>query len=154
MARRFKFRLETVRKIRERERDAHRRVVATKVREVAVIRERVGTLAEGMEDNRCAGRITRRVGRVPIELLRGQAYYQTWLTRANETTHEELENGLNELRAEQDKLGVFSKRLKVIEKLRERQWKIHQTGVAREESAANDEAAHQLFLRKRYGAIA
>ena len=152
MARRFRFRLETVRKIRQRERDVHRLVVAGKVRAVEAIRDRVGTLMDGMDGNRSAARAARRAGRLSINLLCGQVFHQAWLWRTVEATREELEQGLGELRVERGKLAESSKRLKVIEKLRERQWEHHRAELAREENRASDEASQQMFWRARHGA--
>lgn len=154
MARRFRFRLETVRKIRERERDAQRRVVAGKVRAVEAIRDRVAAMTDGMDGNRSGARDARRPGRVFINLLRGHALYQAWATRTIETTREELDARLGEFRVEQGKLAESSKRLKVIEKLRERKWEQHQVKLAREETQAGDEASRQMFWRARHGATA
>ena len=152
MARRFRFRLETVRKIRERERDVHRRVVAGKVRAVEAVRDRIDALAEGMDDNRSGARVARRAGKVSINLLRGYELHKTWLSRTDERTRDELGERLGELRMEQGKLAEFSKRLKVIEKLRERQWEQHKAASAREETQDGDEASQQLFWRARLGA--
>lgn len=154
MARRFRFRLETVRKIRERERDAQRRVVAGKVRAVETIRDRIGTLTYGMDDNRSEARAARRAGSVSIDLLRGHVLHQTWLARTIETKREELDERLGEFRVEQGRLAESSKRLKVIEKLRERKWEQHQVKLAREEIQAGDEASRQIFWRARHGATA
>jgi len=146
--------LETVRKIRERERDAQRRVVAGKVRAVETIRDRVAALTDGMEDNRSGARAARRAGQVSINLLRGHALHQAWLARTIETKREELEERLGAFRVEQGKLAESSKRLKVIEKLRERKWDQHKAGLAREEIQAGDEASQQMFWRTRHGATA
>ena len=146
--------METVRKIRERERDAHRRVVAGKVRAVEATRDRVAALTVGMIDNRSGACDARRTGRVSINLLRGHELYQAWLARTIETTREEFDERLGELRAEQGKLAEFSKRLKVIEKLRERKWEQHKVELAREEIQAGDEASQRMFWRARHGATA
>lgn len=154
MARRFRFRLETVRKIRERERDAQRRIVAEKVHAVEAIRDRVAVLTGGMDDNRSGARDARRPGWVSINLLRGHVLHQTWLARTIETTREELDERLGEFRVEQGKLAESSKRLKVIEKLRERKWEQYQVKLVREEIQAGDEASQQMFRRARQGATA
>ena len=154
MARRFRFRLETVRKIRERERDAHRRVVAEKARAVEATCDRIAALTDGMDDNRSGSRTARRAQRLSISLLRGQVFHQAWLTRVVESTGVELETRRGELHVERGKLAAASKRLKVIEKLRERQWEQHKADLAREEIQAGDEAAQQVFWRARHGAHA
>ena len=80
--------------------------------------------------------------------------HQTWLARTIDTTREELDERLGEFRVEQGKLAESSKRLKVIEKLRERKWEQYQVKLVREEVQASDEASQQIFRRARQGATA
>lgn len=154
MAKRFRFRLETVRKIRQRERDAQRLVVATKVVAAEAIRGQVGTLTKQMGDNEDGSRNARGAGPMTMNLLRRHVFHQAWLSRTIEAYGEQLDEKLEEVRVERDKLADASARLKVIEKLRQRQWESHKVELAREEIQAGDEAAQQIFRRTRPGAMA
>ena len=51
------------------------------------------------------------------------------------------------LEQDRSQLAEASKRLKVIESLRERQWARHRRQVAREEQIDTDEVAVQMYLR-------
>ena len=62
----------------------------------------------------------------------------------------ETELGRQQTRLEQEraKLAEAARRLKVIEKLRERQWERHVFEERRAEQRENDEVANQLHLRR------
>ena len=111
MARRFRFRLETVRKLRERARDAQRRVVADAVRDVNGIEKLLAQL-----DQQLRGTIDRARGiheerRLDVTSLRGHQFYRGWLHRKILESTVELAARKTRLEAERDKLGEASKRL-------------------------------------------
>ena len=70
MVRRFQFRLETVRKIRERERDAQRLIVAESASATESVRQRVVGLTNEFADNAERSRGVRPVGRLDLHLVR------------------------------------------------------------------------------------
>lgn len=148
MARKFRFRLETVRRLRKQTMDAQRRVVADAVRAVTLVEERIAVLTR----RRCGAVDQSRdaMGTHCLDLvsLRGQQVYRGWLDHEIAKSNESLAGKRVELDAERAKLAETSKELKVIEKLRERQWKRFRVKIAREEQAANDEAALQMYLRR------
>lgn len=154
MAKKFRFRLETVRKVRRRERDAQRLVVVTKVRAAETTRSRMGALADRINDNEGESREVRGAGPLTVNLLLQHELHKIWLDRSVESSGEVLDEQLKELRLERDKLAGAATRLKAIEKLRERKWGLHKEALAREEQQAGDEAAQQMFWRNRMGALA
>ncbi len=149
MACRFRFRLETVRRLREQARDAQRRVVADAVRAVTRIEDRIARLARETQDACGRSRNARDFRFLDVVSLCGHQLYQNWLHRKTAESHQELAEKQAVLERERTKLAEASTRLKVIENLRERQWKRHLVEVAREEQAASDEAAQQGYLRRR-----
>ena len=149
MVRRFRFRLETVRRLREQSRDAQRRVVAEAVRAVTRIEERITQLAGELQDACGRSRDVRGAGMLDTMSLKGHQVYRSWLHRKIAESHEELADKQALLERERAKLAEVSTRLKVIENLRDRQWKRHLVEVAREERAVGDEAAQQGYLRRR-----
>lgn len=154
MAKKFRFRLETVRKIRQRERDAQRLVVVEKARAAEAMQSRIGMLAKRMGDNADESREVRGAGPLTVGLLRRHELHNLWLGRVIESSGELLDDRLGELRQERGKLAEAATRLKAIEKLRERQWEAYRDELAREERQAGDEAAQQIFWRKHMGAKA
>ncbi len=148
MARRFRFRLETVERLRKQARDAQRRVVADAVRTVATLEDRIVHLTRQLDDTFDGARETLRTGRLDVVSLRGHELYRGWVHRRIAESYTDLACRRSELDVERAKLVEASKQLKVIEKLRERRWRRHLADVAREEQAASDEAAVQAYLRR------
>lgn len=148
MARRFRFRLETVRRLRKQALDAQRRVVADAVQALVRVEERIAALTRtwhGMVDQ---SRDAMRIQRLDLVSLSGHQVYRGWLDQEIAKSNESLARKRAELDAERVRLAETSKELKVIDKLRERQWKRFSVKIAREEQVANDEAALQMYLRR------
>lgn len=149
MARRFRFRLETVQRLRKQARDAQRRAVAEAAQAVGAIEDRILRLTLQLNDTLDGARETLRTGRLDLASLRGHELYRGWVHRRIAESYTELACRRSELDVERAKLVEASKQLKVIEKLRERRWRGYLTDVAREEQVTGDEAAVQAYLRRR-----
>ena len=148
MARKFRFRLETVQRLRQQSRDVQRRVVAEHVRAVEVVRWRIDSLTDAMTVTVDASRDTLCKGSLDVNSLRQHQLHRNWLQRSIEGSRDELARRQKELEEQQGTLGELSKQLKVIEKLRERQWERFRFEIAREEQMDNDEAATQQYARR------
>lgn len=148
MARSFRFRLETVRRLRKQALDVQRRVVAEAVQAVAGVEERIAELTRSWHGAADQSRDAMRIHCFDLVSLSGQQIYRSWLDREIAKFSESLAEKRVELDAERDRLAETSKELKVIEKLRERQRKRFLVKLAREEQVANDEAALQMYLRR------
>jgi len=151
MARRFRFRLEAVRKLRERERDTQRRTVGEAARQVRQAEERIALLTEQLQGTMDQSREARRRGLLDMGSMCGQQFYRGWLQQCILASDAELSAGKSRLDAERARLGEASKRLKVIENLRLRQWTRYRAEVSREEQGVADEAALQMYMRERRG---
>jgi flagellar export protein FliJ len=148
MARRFRFRLEVVRKLREQVRDAQRRALADAVRAVTQAEQRIEHLTEQLGDMVSDTRTTQRSDRLDLATLRGQQFYQGWLHRRIMESNAQLMESRSVLERERDKLGDATGQLKAIEKLRERRLARHQWEDRREEQASLDEAALRTLVRE------
>ncbi len=148
MARKFRFRLETVLRIRKRARDAQRRIVANAVQSVTRIEEQIDELTRQLDATIERSRDALRNRHPDVVSLRGHLLHRGWLQREIAESNGARAQKRVELDAERARLAETSKRLKVIEMLRDRQWKRFRTEVAREEQAAGDEAALQMHLRR------
>jgi flagellar FliJ protein len=148
MAGRFRFRLEVVRRIRQQAQDAQRRVVADAARAVGVVEAQIDRLTHTLGDTVDRARETQRGKRLDLMCLRGDQFYRGWLHRRILESHAELSGRRADLDRARAELGELTKRLKVIEKLRERQWARYLKDIRREEQAAFDESALQMHLRK------
>ncbi len=152
MAGKFRFRLDVVERIRRQARDQRRRVVAGAVRAVQQVERRIARLGSELSDTVDRSRGTQSEERLNMVSVRGHHVYRGYLHRRILESHLELGKLQAELQAERDKLAEASKRLKVIEKLRERHWNRYLTQLRREEQAIMDEVAVQGFSRRRHEA--
>lgn len=148
MARRFDFKLEAVRTVRRQTRDAQRRVVGEAARAVAGVEERIARLNQYLKGAADQARALQRPGPLDLAALKGHQMLEGSLKRAIEHSSGDLSVRQQELRKRQADLAQAAKELKVIEKLRDRQWALHRVEVMREEQQATDEAAVVMYLRQ------
>lgn len=147
MAAMFRFRLETVLKVRKQEQETHRRAVAEAVRAVGQAEERISRLSQELRSTFEQRREAQQAACIDVSSLRGHQIYQGWLQRRILESGVELGERERLLAEQRARLADASKRLKVIEKLRERQWTKHQVKLRREEQAGQDETAAQIHMR-------
>ncbi len=145
MAKRFRFKLEAVRKLRERERDVQRRKVAEAVRAVTVAERRVSSLNDSLRGTMVDGRDVLSSGQLDLGLVRSQRFYQSWLHGTILESNTELSKRERELAVERADLGRVNARYKSLEKLKERKWQRHLQEVSKEERAMFDEIAVQRY---------
>lgn len=147
MAKRFNFRLEVVRNLRERARDDAARALAEKMARAGVIERRMESLSQQIRDMVVAGARDRKEPHVEIAALKAQEYHGRWL-------HGQLAQSMSDLAAarlacdeQRARLVKATAKFKAIEKLRQRRWNRHQFEVRREEQAALDEVAGRFGQR-------
>ena len=149
MARGFTFRLEVVRRIRQRLQDEQRRVVAEAARRVRAVEERIERAGEALRHEVEALRGAQVAKRLDMASLRGHRFYMSRLHREIREAEILLAAKQEKLAGERAELAEVSKRLKVIEKLKERQWQRYLQRINRAERAMEDETALQQFMRRR-----
>lgn len=147
MAKKFRFKLEAVYKLRQRDRDAQRRKVAKAVGAVTAAEQRVESLTDSLRATLAARRDVQSSARLDLGLLRSQRFYQSWLHGTILDSNVELSKRERELGAEREALGRANARFKSLEKLKERKWQRHLQEIQREERAMFDEIAVQRFQR-------
>lgn len=148
MARRFRFRLEAVQRIRKDDRDRRRRGVAEAVRAIRSVQQRIDDCNEQLRASVDRTSDLQRSQRIDMPLLRSQRYYAGHLHGQLLLAGEELGTRQEELDARRGELAEATKRLRAVEKLRDRQWERHRQQLAREEQADADEAALQKYIRR------
>lgn len=153
MAKRFRFKLEAVKRIRVQSRDAQRRAVADAVREVQLKEEAIREYEGQLRDTVTKTTVAQEAQRLDMTLIRGHQFYRTRMQQRIVRAELDLADSQAELRGQQAKLGEATKRLRVIEKLYDKQWQRYTLQVAREEQAELDEVAAQGFVRRRVAAI-
>jgi len=144
VARRFRFPLETLLKVRRlREREARRKVAA----------QRAGIARLDLLDQAARREIATRQGALlgnqqqqrldPRELTRARA----WIAHLHYTvTQRQIQRAemVEKLEGLLDRFRAARKQMRVIEKLRERRWNEYKRDRQRSEQAADDELAQQL----------
>ncbi len=147
MAGRFRFRLEAVRRVRKQAQDTQRRVVAGAVQAVQEVENRMGRLTEELNLTMDRSRDARRLHDLDLSVLRSHQVYRGCIHRRLLESATELVQRRASLDVERSKLAETTKRLKAIEKLRERKLASHVRAWEREEQAGHGEAAVGLYLR-------
>lgn len=145
----FRFRLEVIRELRQRAQDAQRRVLAERVRELDRLAGQMADLTRGVDDAVQQKRATMGLAELDVEFLRRLQEFRGWLGGRVADARDELGKQQALVGQERVRLEEASRRLKVVEKLRERQWNRHQMQCRRVEQAEWDEAALNGFGRRR-----
>ncbi len=149
MAEPFTFRLETIRRLRRQERDAQRRVLAKVIAEAAKAQEHVQILNDQLHRNVSRLRFARDTGPIDIAALRASEFHQGWLQRCILETGQVLGDRRHEVERERENLARTNQQLRVLDKLRERQYARFQLEQNRQEQARHDESALSMYQRSR-----
>jgi len=153
MGGRFKFRLEVVRRIRKEAQDAQRRVVGEAIRSLQDTQGRIARLGEQLEGATQDARDVQSGRFLNMAWLRSHHLHQGYMRRHVVSAQAELNGRRTRLDEERAKLAEVTKRLKAIEKLRERRKTQHDAGLRRREQADLDEAALQTHRIRRGGVL-
>lgn len=148
MARRFRFRLEVVARLRRRAQERQERIVAEKIGQVVRQKQDIETWRTAMLEQYAAQRELEVAGEVDVARLRALQLYVGGLRRAIDSGTAMLARFERELADERAKLAALTAQRKVLDKLRERRWAEHQRQIRREEQALNDEIALRRYPRE------
>ena len=148
MAKRFRFRLEVVRKLRKRTRDVQRLKLARAVGTKAETETRIADLEQLRERVMAESTVGRRANLLDVAALRSQSVFHGWLCGRISKARMELEGRLRDVERERKALAAVSAQFKAIEDLRMRQWQRHQRNLRKDEQTENDEAGAQLVVRR------
>ena len=148
MAGGFRFRLDAVERLRRQDRDGKRRKVAEAARDVQHVENRIALLTQQLADTVDGTRRQRQAPLLDVVSLKRQQFYRGELNRRIEESNKGLLERLAVLEAERRTLTESSRRLKVIEKLRERFRARHEEKMRRMERRATDEVGVQSYVRR------
>lgn len=148
MPKRFRFRLEPVLRLRRRAVDEQMRVVGEQLRRLGRCRETMAKLRRQVDELLTRSRVERSNTDVDIGMQLQEQRWRLHLKRRIAKQAERLLEMAGVLRSAQAKLADLSKDVKVIEKLRERQYRTFSEEQSREERLEADEQAMQIFLRR------
>lgn len=143
----FHFRLEALRRVRVQARDALRRTVAHQAGLVLRAEQRIVALNEQLRESVGMSRTQLQNAALDISTLRSNQFFRGWLQNRILEAQQERSQERSRWEAERQALAEATKRLRVIEKLRDRRWRAYRAEQDRREQAALDECALQAHRR-------
>ncbi|HOW73133.1 MAG TPA: flagellar FliJ family protein [Phycisphaerae bacterium] len=139
MAKRFKFRFETMLRIRRQREDERKRIVAGRLREIRNLQNHMASLEKQIHDELRAIRIGRQPGTIDMQQI---IRHRQWLGGLHKGVLEGQAKARfleAELARERADLAEAAKQRRILEKLKERQWEQHRGEQDRVEALAADD---------------
>ena len=146
MARRFRFRFETMLKIRRQREDEQKRVVAEKVRQMTQTREQIEALARQIQEETDAIRVSQATGAIDIQQVMRHRHWIGHLHKGVLDAQGRLRFLEARLAQERAVLTEAVKQRRILEKLKERQWQRHRDQEQRTETRESDELATVRYV--------
>ena len=146
MARGFKFRFETMLKLRGQREDHHKRIVGQRLRQIAEARDEIVRTQQQIAQEVEAIRRLQSAGTFDVQLAMSHRNWLTRLHRANLEATGRL--GALEARLVQERaaLAEAAKQRRILEKLRELQEDRHRRGVEHREVLAADDLTTMRYV--------
>jgi len=139
MAKRFKFRFDTMLKIRRQREDEKKRVVAARLREIGRAQDRIRSIESQTEQELQAMRNAQTSGRIDLHQAIRRRH---WLGHLHKTKLEtEAHRRVLEARLAQERVSLAeaAKERRILEKLKEHQWDRYRSEQERAEVKTTDE---------------
>ena len=149
MARPFRFKLETVLKLRKQKEDQHKRMVAERLRQLNAARRHLVHIEDQTEWEIEAVRAGRGRGTVSVQNLARGRHWLTHLQRSLLEAQGQIRVVEGRLARERAQLARAAKEAKALEKLRERQAQRYAAEEKRLDRRELDEVAVLHFTRRR-----
>jgi flagellar protein FliJ len=150
LARRFRYRFETLLKIRAQREEHHQRVVAERLRQITGVRAQLAALGRQIEEEVDTIRSAQAPGRLDLQGAMRHRHWLSHLNRAELETQGRL--GFLEARLAQERavLAEAMKQRRILEKLKERQAERHRLA---EELRGRKEADEMAIARYAFKGI-
>lgn len=146
MAKKNRFRLNTVLKLRKQREDGHRRIVAARLREIMRTQERIMTLSDQVEKEIDAMRGGRRGGMLDVTQIARHRHWLTHLQRGILETEAQLRAIQAKLSQERAELVAASRDRKALDKLKEKHVAKIRIQAEKRRRQEEDEMALRPFL--------
>lgn len=162
MAKRFRFRLEILRRLRKQRQDECRRAVAARLRQITGVQDQIDAFTDRLDLHTAAMRqlaspgaasratdagAARPVWTVDLIGVRRHRVYTNYLRVSLGAARQQLAALRAELAKEQAVLAEATKAVRILDKLEDRQRWRHDQAIARAERAEDDEIAAQFARR-------
>lgn len=141
MAKRFRFRFETMLKIRRQREDEHKRIVGERLAQIAEVRTELARLEQLTHQGMDSIRAVQQPGRIDLQQAMAQRGWVAHLHKATLNARTQL--GALEARLAQERaaLAEAAKQRRILEKLKERQGERHRLEEQQAETRAADDLA-------------
>jgi len=149
MAKRFEFRLEALLKIRKQAEDACKRAVADRLRSIGVVQGEIAVLQDQIRSEIGAFRRTHAVGRLDVTQVMRHRHWLIHLHQGALMGHARLAELQRRLQEDRAALAETRKRVRILEKLKERQYERYRRDLDRAEVRQNDEIGNILYVREK-----
>ncbi|MDX1962534.1 MAG: flagellar export protein FliJ [Pirellulales bacterium] len=137
----FQFRLQTLLRLREADRDDKRAELAAALQAEEIVHERVRALDRETAATRQASRQELARGTVNVDTLVERQRYEYQLTAERAATEQQRQLILAEIEQRRERLARADQEVRVLERLRENQWEQWRAGELRGEQQLFDELA-------------
>jgi flagellar protein FliJ len=141
MAKRFKFRFETLLKIRRQREQEHQRIVAGRMQKINRVRQRINSIDDQIRSEEQAIRNAWQPGIIDLHQAMRHRHWLGRLHKGSLEAQNQLRYQEAELARERAELAEVCKHRKIIEKLKEKQWDRHRREEESAEAKEIDEMA-------------
>jgi len=139
MAKRFRFRFDTMLKIRQQREDQHKRIVADRLRQIARGRGQIEAIEGQIRDELDAIRVGQGAGTIDIQQVMRHRHWLGHLHKASLEAEARLRTLEARLSQERAQLAEAVKQRRILEKLKERQHERHRAEEERRETRESDD---------------
>lgn len=145
MARQFTFRFDTMLRLRQQREDEHKRIVASRLREIGDAKAMIDELHNQIEAEVQAIRVGQSPGNIDLQQTVRHRHWLGHLHRTVLETEAKLRGLEARLAQERSALAEAAKQRRILEKLKDRQKRRHQMDEDRAETREDDEMATMRF---------
>jgi len=146
MAKRFRFRLDTMLKIRRQREDQHKRIVAERIRQITQVREQIAAIERQIQEEIEAIRTGQGARTIDIQQLMRHRHWLGHLNKGGLEAESRLRFLEARLAQERAVLAEAVKQRRILEKLKERQWERYRKEEDRSEIRESDEQATVRYV--------
>jgi len=146
LAKQFRFRFETLLKLRRRREDQHKRVVAERQAQIAEVRDELSRLEQLTGHGLESIRTVQQAGRIDLQQAMAQRGWVAHLHKAALEAQARLRALEARLAQERAALAEAAKQRRILEKLEERQQERHRLEEQRLEVRAADDLTTTRFV--------
>lgn len=139
MAKRFRFRFETMLKLRRQREDEQKRIVGERLAQIAQVRDEIARLEQLTTGSMDSIRAIQQPGRIDLQQAIAQRAWAAHLHKAALDAQSRLGGLEAKLAQERAALAEAAKQRRILEKLREHQWERHRVEEQRAEVRTVDD---------------